>query len=170
VAGPHRGTARVAAVTAAPGAANTRRQVPATPALVMAIGLVKAVHLRLVAAQVPPGEGPVAPEDKAAVVPAQEWVAGGRALARQEVLGHGRRPVLVPERPGLARFRVAVLTLLTGRLRASRHTEPVPAALVVAQVGVAGLDGPVASAVALVGAAAPAATGARGAGSGAGKN
>jgi hypothetical protein len=112
----------------------------------------------------------VGPQDKAAAVPAQEWVAGGRALARQEVLGRGRGPVLVQERPALARYRAAVLTLLIGRLRASRHTVPVPAAQVVAQVGVAGLDGPVASAVALVGAAAPAATGARGAASGAGKN
>ncbi len=136
----------------------------------MAIGLVRGVRPRPVAAQVPPEEGPAGPEDKVAAAPAQEWVAGGRAPARPEVLGHGRGPVLVPERPGLAHFRGAALTLLTERLRARRRTVPVPAALVVAQVGVAGLDGPVASGVALVGAVAPAATGARGAGSGAEKN
>ncbi len=170
MAARHKGTARVAAATAAPGVASTHRQVPATPALVMAIGLVRAVHPCPVAAQAPLEEGPVGPEDKPAAAPAQEWVAGRRALALQELLGRGRGPVLVPERPGLGHFRVAVLTLLIVRLRASRRTVPGPAAPVVGQAGVAGLDGPVASAVALVGAAAPAATGARGAGSGAGKN
>ena len=172
VAGRRRGTARAAAVTPVAGAASTRRQVPATPALVMAIGLVRVAHRHQAAARVPPEEGRAGPEDRV-VVPAQEWALGGRALARPPALAPGRAPVLVPERPALARFREVVLTLLIGLRRARRRTAPVPAALVVAQVAAAGLDVPVASAAALVGAAvavAPAATDARGAGSGAEKN
>ena len=169
--GPHRGTARVAAVTAAPGAASTRRQAPATPALVMAIGPVRAVRLRPVAAQGPPGRARCAPEDQVAAAPAREWVPAGPRYWR------ARRPGARPApgaRPGAPRTG----PLSRGGPDATYRGAYGPVALpdrcrrpcVVAQVGVAGLDGPVASAVALVGAAARRQPAPRGAGSGAGKS
>ncbi len=121
------------AVVTAEAAPVSTRQAKATAALVTGTARAKAAHPR-------PGAVPVFPEaDLALLAPAGHdpaWApAPDSAPALLGAPAHGQVVLALDlEPPGLARYRAAVPTLLTGRLPTRRLTARVPAVPVAAQV------------------------------------